>query len=436
MKKHIYTLLLLLAVISITKAQQTPAEKQSKRILIMNATAHIGNGKVIENSYVAFENGKITLVTDATKTKIDPTLYDEKIDATGKHVYPGFIVCNSTLGLVEIDAVKASDDESELGDLNPNIRSLIAYNTESKVIETMRPNGILAGQITPRGGRISGTSSIVQFDAWNWEDAALKKDDGIHMNWPNSLTRGKWWLGEDPTLKPNKKYAKIIADLKIYFEKAKVYNLEKAATRNLPFEAMQGLFTEKQTLYINANGAREIMDAVNFAKDAGIHKIVIIGGNEATKISEFLIANNIPVIVTRPHSLPSAEDDNVKEPYKLAAALANKGVVVSIDPNGDMERMNSRNLPFYAGTCAAYGLDKEDALSLITLNAAKILGIEDTMGTLESGKDATLFISEGDALDMRTNILSKAFIQGRAISLETHQTELYHRYNQKINGSN
>lgn len=415
-------------------AQQTPAPKQSKSILIMNATAHLGNGNIIENSYIGLKDGKITLLVNATTARIDMKQFDEKIDASGKHVYPGFIVCNSTLGLVEIDAVRASDDEREMGEMNPHVRSLIAYNAESRVTETMRPNGVLVAQIVPRGGRITGTSSVVQFDAWNWEDAAVKVDDAIHMNWPSSISHGRWWMGEPNTIKNNEKYPEQIAELKKYFEEAKAYNADKSDNKNLPYEAMKGLFDGSKKLFVNVNGQKEIVDAVSFARKEGIAHMVIIGGEEALPVADFLKENNIPVIVSRTHSLPVKEDDDIKAPYKLAADLYNKGILVTIDPNGDMERMNSRNLPFYAGTCAAYGIPKEEAVSLITKNPAEILGISDFMGTLESGKDATLFISEGDALDMRTNNISKAFIQGREISLETHQTELYHRYNEKING--
>src|SRR5690606_13421417 len=173
---------------SVLLAQQTPAPKQTQAISIEGATAHLGNGKVIDNALIMFNDGKLTFVGSAlTKIARQGTI----INAKGKHIYPGFIAPNSTLGLVEIDAVRATEDENEVGTMNPHIRSLIAYNTESKVVESMRINGVLMGQITPRGGRISGTSSVVQFDAWNWEDAVIKEDDGIHINWPNPFSRGR-----------------------------------------------------------------------------------------------------------------------------------------------------------------------------------------------------------------------------------------------------
>lgn len=432
MKNYIYSAIILLSL-SLSYAQQTPASEQSKAIAIVGATAHLGNGDVIENSIITFSNGKITNIGDATRMKVD-TSEMNVIQASGKHVYPGFIVANGTLGLVEVDAVKASNDLSELGTFNPHIRSLIAYNAESKIVESMRPNGVLLGQVVPRGGRIAGTSSIVQYDAWNWEDAAIKVDDGIHINWPNSFSRGRWWLGEDPGLKPNKNYDKQVNELDMYFTEAKTHNAAPNVERHLPFEAMQGLFDGSKHLYINVNDQKSIRDAVNFAKAQGVNKITIVGAYEAGEIAGFLKQNNVSVFIRRVHSRPNNEDDDYDQPYKLAKKLVDSGVLVALEPSGQMERMNSRNLPFYAGTTVAHGLTKEQALQLITQNPAKIMGIDTMYGTLESGKSATLFISEGDALDMRTNIVTNAFIDGREVSLETHQTKLWKRYDKKING--
>lgn len=413
-------------------AQQTPAPKQTKDFAIVGATAHIGNGSVIENSVIVVSDGKITTIGPEATTPLTKQTMDI-IDAKGKHVYPGFIVANGTLGLVEVDAVKASVDLSELGTYNPHIRSIIAYNTESKVIESMRPNGVLLGQVVPRGGRISGTSSVVQYDAWNWEDAAIKMDDGIHINWPNSFTRGRWWLGEDAGLKPNKKYNEQVKELKDYFTESKSYNKGNKTELHLPFEAMSGLFDNSKRLYINVDDEKGITDAVNFAKAQGVSNITIVGAYQAGNVTNFLKENNVSVFLRRVHTRPELEDDDYDLPYKLAKKLLDAGILVALEPSGQMERMNSRNLPFYAGTTVAHGLTKAQALQLITENPAKILGIDKFYGTLEVGKSATLFISEGDALDMRTNILTHAFIDGRNLSLKTHQTELWKRYSKKPN---
>ena len=428
MKKIIYSLLCFFLVGNII-AQQTPADKQTTDYSIEGATAHLGNGQVIENSLIMFSEGKIVFAGNAN-AKI--ARRGTVINAKGKHVYPGFIAANSTLGLVEIDAVKASVDEDEIGTNNPHIRSLIAYNAESKIVESMRPNGVLMAQITPRGGTISGTSSIVQLDAWNWEDASIKTDDAIHINWPSSFTRGRWWLGEDPALKPDVKYADKINDIKSYFSTAKNYLASSNLKKHLPYESTKGLFNGTQKLFIHANGQREITDAVTIAKELGINNIVLVHGEEAEEIADLLVKNKVPVILDRPHRNPNSEDDGYDYTYTIAKTLTDKGVLVSLGMEGQMERMNTRNLPFYAGTFAAHGLDKEVALQLLTSNTAKILGIDSFVGTLEVGKDATLFVSEGDALDMRTNILTNAFIQGRKISLETHQTKLWKRYSNKL----
>ncbi len=407
-------------------AQQTPAPKQQEAITIIGAIAHLGNGKIIENSVLIFENGKLTTVAAAgvqSKGKV--------INAEGKHVYPGFIIPNSTLGLGEISAVRATIDQDEIGEMIPHIRSLIAYNAESKIVESLRPNGVLLAQVTPRGGTISGTSSVVQLDAWNWEDAAIKIDDGIHLNWPNSFKQGKWWLGEPRGFSPNKDYTKQVNKIKNFMQEAKAYGSGTKNNRHLPFEATQELFSGKQKLYIHANAAREITDAISSMKEIGVKHIVLVGAYQADKTIAVLKKYNVPVLIQRTHSLPFSNDDDYDLPYKLPKILTDNGILVGLENSGGMERMNSRNLPFYAGQVVGQGLDREKALQLITFNTAKILGIDDNYGTLEVGKSATLFISEGDALDMRTNKLTHAFIDGRAISLETHQTKLYKRYMDK-----
>ncbi len=415
-----------LAIISLnTFAQvETPAKKQTKKILLMNGVAHLGNGQLIKNSVIAFEDGKLTVVANAKTIRLDMTRFDTVIRLDGKHVYPGIISPNSTIGITEIDAVKATNDFAELGVFNPHVRSLIAYNAESKITTTVRSNGVLMAQITPRGGRVSGTSSIVQLDAWNWEDAVLRTDDGIHLNWVNFFNHR--------TGKANKKYAETMAQMNGFFTNSLAYAKdENYPEKNLRFEAMRGLFEGSKTLYIHANFVKEITEAINFAKNHKVKKMVIVGGYDAWMVTDMLKENNVAVVLKRVHSLPEREEDAVNLPYKLPKMLQDAGVLFCLENAGDMEAMGTRNLPFYAGTAVAYGMEKEAALQLITLNTAKILGIDSFCGSLEIGKDATLFISEGDALDMRTNKVISAFIQGRLLDLDNHQEKLYRKYTKK-----
>lgn len=409
-------------------AQQTPAPKQAQSIVLTGGRAHVGDGSVIENSAIAFADGKIIEVTAADQIKGS---YDLRIDVEGKDIYPGFIAANSTVGMVEIDAIRPTNDLNEIGNFLPHIRTAIAYNAESKVVESLRPNGILTAQIVPRRGRIAGSSTVVQLDAWNWEDAAIKTDEGLHLNWPRTYTYGRRAKGQDPIIFDEKNYSKQTHEIETFFGAAKSYSTANAAIKHLPYEAMKAVFSGNQKLYLHAKEKRQIVDGIHFLKSQGIKNIVLVGGDEAYMAIDLLKEANIPVILSRPHRLPSLEDEDVKLPFKLASILMEVGLLVTIDVSGRMERMNTRNLPFYAGSFAAYGVPKEKAVEMITLNAAKILGIDNQLGSLEVGKDATLFISEGDALDMRTNQLLQAFIQGRNINLETHQTELWKRYMEK-----
>lgn len=427
MKKTIQLVCTALSTAFSCPAQQTPAPAQSEAIVIEGAMAHLGSGEIIKNSLIMFEDGKLTFVGPAT-TKI--ARKGVQIKGKGKHVYPGFIAPSTSLGLIEINAVRATDDQEELGEMIPHIRSLIAYNAESKVVESMRSNGVLLGQITPQGGRISGTSSIVQFDAWNWEDAAVKVDDGIHLRWPTTFRQGRWWMGEERGYTSNKKYREQVVETEVFLKNAKAYGKGNNEDINPAFAAMQGAFDGSQKMYVYADGEKEIIDAITLAKKSGIKDIILVGGYHAFKVTDFLKKNDIPVLAQFTHNLPVFEDEDYDLPYKLPKLLVDAGLLVGLQ-NGDASNFQTRNLAFYAGQLVGQGMDKEKALQLITANTAEILGIDKNYGTLAEGKSATLFISEGDALDMRGNQLTHAFIDGREISLETHQTELWKKYSKK-----
>ena len=419
-------------------SQQTPAPIQDKSVLIFGAVAHIGNGQTIENSVIGFNNGTIDLVAQSVGSILTDSnikKYDTIIDATSFHVYPGIIALNTNLGLVEIDAVRASVDDDETGTYLPEIRSIIAYNAESKAVESMRPNGVLIAQIAPNGGIISGKSSVVQFDAWNWEDAVIKYDQGIHINWPSPYTYGRWWLGEDRGLKANNNYSKQITELKDFFEISKA-NMFNKNTMNLKSIAMKPVFEGQTTVYLYADDEKEIVDGITFLKGYGIDKIVIVGATESENQLNFIKENNIAVVVKQPYRFPQSTDSDPMETFEIAKKMLDQGILVSIDPTGTASaRVSIRNLPFYAGSFSSYGIDKEIALSMITKNPSEILGIDDSYGTLEVGKSATLFVSRGDALDIISNNVIHAFIDGRKISLETHQTRLWRRYSNKYSDS-
>ncbi|WP_291720131.1 amidohydrolase family protein [Bernardetia sp.] len=406
-----------------------PAAKQNQPIVLKNATLHIGDGEtIIQNGAIRFENGKITAIGDVSEEGA------KVVDVAGKHIYPSLILPNTTLGLKEIDAVRPSVDMAEVGDMNPNIRAISAYNAESDVTTTVRTNGVLIAQATPRGQMVAGLSSIVQLDAWNWEDASIKMDEGLHIYLPEYMQQGGWWAApaEPKKAQEDERNAKI-DKIKSLLSEAKAYNqIENPATKNLKLASIKGLFDGTMNLYLHAQWAKDIIEGVSFAKEMGVEKVVVVGGYDAWQVAEFLKKNKVPVIVERTLELPKRTDDDVDAPFKLPYLLQKAGVEYCLNYAGDMETMGARNLPFSAGMAVAFGLTKEQALAAITSKAASILGINERVGTLEIGKDATIVVSEGDILDMMTNKVTHAFIEGREIDLNNKQKVLYQKYKTRI----
>ncbi|MEI2675787.1 MAG: amidohydrolase family protein [Chitinophagaceae bacterium] len=419
MKKLFIVYLLFITTISLQAQQIT--------IVIDNATLHIGDGSVIEKGTVIFKNGKIEYAGPQKDHGFDDNTASI-IDGTGKHVYPGIIATGSGLGLIEYSAVRATRDAYEVGVFNPNVRSLIAYNTNSKVIPTVRSNGILIAQVVPGGGVISGQSSIMKLSGWNWEDAAVDTDNGMHMYWPGVYS----YNYEKGTYEVSSSYAEEVNEINTFMQEAKAYcSVENHKEKNLKFEAMRELFAGKQKMFVSANAAKAIVGAVDFAKTFGI-KIVIVGGRQSYRVTTLLKENNIPVIIKSTHELPAYDGDPVDLPYRLPGILKSAGILcgLTLSDGGD-SFWGMRNIPFIAGTSAAYGLTKEEALQLITLNNAKILGIDNNYGSLVAGKSATLFVAEGDVLDMKTSVLTNIFINGERIKVENWQDDLSKKYEMK-----
>ncbi len=403
----------------------TPAPDQSGPIAITGAIIHVGDGTVIGDGVITFDEGVITAVGSASDN-INLSNH-EVFDVQGRHVYPGFVLPNTSLGLNEVSSVRATQDVVEEGDINASVRSAIAYNTDSEIIPTNRFNGILTAQVAPQGGLISGSSSVFKLDGWNWEDAMLAEDVGLHLHWPGLTERRRNPASGQFERVENENYQGQTQLLHSLFQDASTYTGDPV---NLNLLAMQPLFNGIAKLFIHADEAKEIISAVRFARSYGVEEIVLVGGADAILVLDFLLAENIPVIYERIHELPLREWNDVDAPFKTPFLLHDAGVKIGIG-GGATSIDRQRNLPFFAGTAAAYGLDREIALAMVTSVNAEILGIDERVGTLETGKDATLFISEGDALDMRTSQVIGAFIQGREIDLNGTQQQLYERFRDK-----
>lgn len=430
MKKYKLIAGFLLGLTASVQAQNpAPAKPQTKPVVLTGATIHIGNGQVIQNGAIAFDKGIITQVGPAAS--VTSPAGSETVDVKGKHIFPGLISLNTTVGLQEIASVRATLDYREVGEINPHVRALVAYNTDSEVIPTLRGNGILLSQAVPQGGAISGSSSVFYSDGWNWEDAVLKKDDGIWLSWPPFLA-GKF---DNETftysIKRNDKRQETIDLFKKTFAEAKAYaEIASPSPVNLRLEAMKPLFAGTANLYIRADYAKDIIESIRFAQEAGVKKIVIAGGNESYKVTSFLKENQVPVIINTTHRLPDGVDENVYLPYELPGLLHKAGVKVAITYADEWWR--TRNLGFLAGTASGFsGVAPEEALQFVTRNAADIIGAGQQVGTLEKGKHASLLVSDGDILDMRGNMVQMVYIRGGKVNLDDKQKRLYEKYKDK-----
>ena len=419
-----------LLTVSISANEQIPAPPQKNPILLKNGYIHTVSKGTIEGS-ILFEKGKITRIAKY----ITPPKDCEIIDLNGKHVYPGMIAAVSGLGLIEINAVAVTNDHSERGDFNPNVRTNVAFNPDSEIIPTTRSNGILIANIIPNSGLVSGQSSVMMLDGWTWENATLSSPSGLHINWPNmnSIAKNDY---EKNMLKTAKEHLKslesIIKDARAYarLRQTKSRSAENYHDEDLRWESMIPYVNKKLPIYVHANEVKQIEAAVSWSLRHSLN-IIIVGGKDAWRTTDLLIKNRIPVIYESVTSLPYRRFEDYDQAYKTPLILYEKGVQFCISQYGFAgSAYQARNLPYQASMAASYGLPKKAALRSITLSAAEILGIDKKVGSLETGKDATLFISNGDPLEIRTSIL-QAYIQGKKVDMGDRHKSLYSKYKEK-----
>jgi len=387
---------------------------QKTTTIILNATIHVGNGQVIEKGVLVMDQGIIREVGKEQKN-----LYKNArvIDAIGKHLYPALIGMNNIMGLNEIDAVRATHDFNETGEINPNVRSLIAYNTDSKILPTAMVNGVLYTQAVPQGGLISGSSSLMKIKAWNWEDAAVKAEDGIHLNWPYVAIskEGEENGGE-----------KQILELSNFFAQAEQYCKQSKPLFNARLEAMRNLFKAETNLYVHANDAKSLVRAIGFFKQNYPKiKLVLVGATDSYLMSDLIKHHQIPVVLGNIHRLPSRNAEAIDQPYKTPAQLHEAGIQIAISNEGSWE---ARNLAYIAGTASVYGLNREEALKAVSLSPAMIMGVDKQLGSLEEGKIASILIANGDLLDMKSSDLFMAFLDGEELNLKNEQVQLYEKF--------
>lgn len=394
--------------------------------LITNVTAHLGDGRVLQNCIIGVVKDTISVITTNPKD-VTRNRYVEIFNGFQRHVYPGVIAPNTHLGLVEVEAVRATRDFNEVGQYNPNVRSIIAYNTDSDIIPTVRSNGILFAEIAPTGSRLAGQSSVTYLVGDHWEDAALKMDVGVHLYWPQRYVESGWWAAPAPP-KDNKNYERQVRSIRAYFDAAYAYSSkEDPAVTNLKFESMRGLFDGSKKLLVHVEDVKSMRETVELFKTYGI-ELVLVGAADAWRIPDYLKENNVAVILSDVHSLPQRPDEDIDQPFRTPAILHEAGVKFCFSMNGSWQQ---RNLMFQAGQAVSYGLPKEAAIQALTLNTAEILGIEKLAGSLAVGKSASFIMAEGDLLDMRSSVITHAYVRGRRIKLDNKHRQLYRKYMKK-----
>lgn len=403
-----------------------PSKKQNHPILLKDGDLYTISNGVQKQTDLLFDNGRIIEIAK----NIHPPADCEIIDITGKQVYPGIIAPNTQIGLIEIGAVKATNDISEIGKNNADVQSHIAYNPDSEIIPSVRSNGITTALIVPGGGLIKGRSSLINLDGWTKEDAMEKENVGLHISWPSVRIINAWWM-EKSEEEQKKENAENILKIFEFFDKAKAYLLAKQQDPDIDidsrWEAMLPIFSKELPVFIHANDFRQIDQAIIFSQKYGL-KMILVGGNDSWKIADKLNNNNIPVILSRTQSLPPHEDDDYALNYKLPKMLSDKSVKFCLSFSSTT---GTRNLPFQASQAVAFGFSREDALRAITLSTAEILGVEKDLGSLEIGKKATIIVSDGDIMNHLTHNIIYEFIEGKPVDLDNKHKELYRKYRQK-----
>ncbi|MCF7923284.1 MAG: amidohydrolase family protein [Candidatus Marinimicrobia bacterium] len=415
-------------------SDQIPAPPQAQPILIQNGTLHTVSQGTLDQYDILFDRGIITRI----EKSIVPSSHMQVIEASGKHIYPGLIAGISTLGLVEISDVVATKDFDEVGEMTPEVRANVSYNPDSEKIPVARSSGVLFVNTMPTGGLIAGQSSLMRMDGWTWENATVNHPTAMHINWPdmniNTNPNSKISIEEQEENRRNevialndmmdrvRRYKKIIDNLPV----EGVHDM----AHDLGLEAMIPYVTGAKPFFVHAYEVRQIEAAVEWSKLQKV-KIVILGGWDAGRVTALLKENHIPVILQEVLRLPMRRNSDYSEAYDLPLKLYKAGVSFCISTSGSaFQSAHVRDLPSHAAMAAAFGLPVDEALRSITLSAAEILGVDDRIGSLDVGKEASLFIASGDILEITTQV-EQVFINGTTTDMGDKQKTLYHKYREK-----
>jgi imidazolonepropionase-like amidohydrolase len=408
---------------------EIPGEATKQPIAIVGATVHPISGEPLEHATLVVRQGKIVSVG----IKVNVPNNAITIDASGKHIYPGMFDAHTDMGLVEVNAVRASVDVRETGSINPNVKSWVSVNPDSEIIPVTRSNGVLLALSAPAGGLISGQSAVLQLDGWTWEDLAVRTGIGMHVVWPR-MSPSIDWDTDESAKEQIESRDKALERLRQTFVDARAYEQARRADEgqhpiDLRWEAMLPVLAGKLPLIVDADDIQQIQASVAFAEQQKV-KLIIYGGYDAPLCAELLKKRDVAVIIGGVYRLPMRRSEAYDTPFTVPARLHEAGVRFCISGSGRFGASNVRNLPYHAAMAVAFGLPHDEAMKAITSSPAQILGVAERVGTLERGRDATFIITDGDPLETTTQV-EAAYIQGREVDLNNRHKRLWKKYEEK-----
>ena len=393
--------------------------------LIEHADVYPVSRAVLVDTAVLIEAGKIKAIGAQALAQAGSAT---RIDATGLRLYPGLISANSSLGLIEIEAVRATVDTAEVGAVNPNARAQIAVHADSDLLPVARAGGVLTALSVPRGNLIAGQSALINLSGWNYEEMTVKPAVAMHVYWPS--TRLPDWLPKPAIEQALKAAAENLRVLDASFVEAIAYRAKQAlpqATQDLRLEALQPVLSGDLPLFIHANELTQIRGALTFAAKYKL-KVTLVGALDAWRVADELKAANVQVILGSPFNLPMRRSESYDVLYSAAAKLDAAGVKIAIaGDGGGMDASLEKNIAYLAAQAAAFGLAPAQALRAITLSAAEILGVSDRLGSIDVGKDANLILVRGDILEI-TSPIQRIFIAGIDTPMSSRHSKLCERY--------
>ncbi len=426
-------------VVALAAAGLSPAAR-AETLAFVGATVHPVSGPPIAGATLLVDGDRITAVGAGVAVPEDARV----IDLSGLDLYPGFVHPQTDLGLVEIGSVRGTDDTTEIGKVNSNLRAEVAFNADSFRLPPTVAGGVLTAHVVPDGGLFSGSSAVLRLDGWNWRDMTIEAPVGMHLRWP--ATRERHWRqppeDDEAAAKRRKEALELIEDT---LEQARTYGgaLDAARAGRAPkpdldprLEALVPVVRGELALYVHADTESQIEAALDWLRDwaapHGVTRAVLVAGYDVARLADRVAAAGIPVILDTIHRLPLRDWEPYDAPFTAAARLHEAGVTFAIAAGGaGAGGENARNLPFEAATAVAYGLSRDVALASITLTAAEILGVGDRLGSLDPGKEATFFAVDGDPLEIRSHI-ERVWIAGREIDLSNdRQRRLYEKYKRR-----